>query len=341
MNQEPNNFNNNTNNGMEQNFNVNPVMQEPVINNSVPNMNQNQNFNANPVMQEPVMNNINNSVPNMNQNQNFNVNPIMQEPVINNINSNIPNNTKLPQKSNKALIAIIIGVVVILIVAVVIFVITTNKTKKNTSNNNDIRTTQKEIDNKNNEEKTTTKKQNTSSQKNDSASTSISTDWKSGEFQLEGVNFKINSDYSDLVSQGWSVDFTKYKDDNGFILKPNTKVLSTLRLENSKYEDARIYVGFINRGTTDKHIKECQFWAIDVDNQFSDTPLSFVLPGGIKNGSTKEEIEKVYGVPEADNIYRSSSSNYTEYTYEYEYSIKFRLTIFDDGGLKGFEYKFY
>ena len=41
-----------------------------------------------------------------------------------------------------------------------------------------------------------------------------------------------------------------------------------------------------------KPFDECQYWAITVDNSWSDTPVEFVLPGGIKYGSTLEEIEK-------------------------------------------------
>ena len=77
-------------------------------------------------------------------------------------------------------------------------------------------------------------------------------------------------------------------------------------------------------------------------NSWSDTPVEFSLPGGIKYGSTIEEIESVYGKPvEEDDIYRSESLKYTEYEYVYDFDIYLTLTIYDDGGLKDFSYKTY
>lgn len=170
----------------------------------------------------------------------------------------------------------------------------------------------------------------------------LSDDWKSLEFILAGQKYKLNTDYKNLIDNGWSVDFAGLGYADGYILNKNDKTYSTTDLENEDYSDARVNIGFINLGESARDVSECQFWAISVDNTYTDTPVDFELPGGIKNGSTLAEVEAAYGIPEDENdIYISDSLGYRVYSYSYDYEIHFDLTISDTEGVTGFDYKIY
>lgn len=205
------------------------------------------------------------------------------------------------------------------------------KNKNNTNTNNTENTTSND---------TNTNTTNTPSTSNNTT-TEVSGDWKSGEFSLDGVAYKLNCDYKDYTTNGWSIDLSKSGHEDGYILNKKDKTYSTIDFINSKFDDANITVGFINLSDTAKDITECQIWAMSVNNKFSDTPVNFTLPGGIKNGSTLAEVEAAYGKPEADNIYRSEDLGYTTYTYDNNLAPQLRLTIYDNEGVTEFNYKIY
>lgn len=167
-------------------------------------------------------------------------------------------------------------------------------------------------------------------------------DWKSAEFTFDGKSYKINDDYTKFKANGWYVDMAKAGYEDGYILNKNQKVYSTVPFLNDNFKDANVRVGFINLGEKAVDITETQIWAITVDNKYSDTPVNFTLPGGIKNGSTLAEVEAAYGKPtDEDDIYRSEDLGYTTYTYDNDLEPELRLTIWDEGGLTKFEYKIY
>lgn len=204
------------------------------------------------------------------------------------------------------------------------------KKDKNTANKN--KTTDEAKDDK---EDSDDKKESTST-------TKLSADWKSAEFTLDGKAYKINEDYTKFKANGWYIDLKDAGYEDGYILNKNDKVYSTIDFLNDKFDDADVNVGFINLGETAKDITECQVWALTVDNKYSDTPVEFILPGGIKYGSTLAEVEAAYGKPtDEDDIYRSEDLGYTTYTYDNELEPQLRLTIWDEGGLTKFEYKIY
>lgn len=177
---------------------------------------------------------------------------------------------------------------------------------------------------------------------NTTATTPVSGDWKSGEFTFDGKSYKINDDYTKFKANGWYIDLSKAGYEDGYILNKNQKVYSTIDFLNDNYKDADVRVGFINLGDKAVDITETQVWAITVDNKYSDTPVDFTLPGGIKSGSTLAEVEAAYGKPtEEGDIYRSEDLGYTTYTYDNDLEPELRLTIWDDVGLTKFEYKIY
>ncbi len=169
----------------------------------------------------------------------------------------------------------------------------------------------------------------------------LSDDWKSCEFAVEGKKYILNDAYSKFKADGWYIDLEGMGYSAGYILNKNDKTYSTIDLLNDKFEDAEVSVGFINNGESAQDVTECAIWAFGVDNSYTDTPVDFELPGGIKSGSTLAEIEAAYGKPEADDIYVSESLGYTNYTYSYDYSIYLDLTVYNDKGLVEFDYKIY
>lgn len=206
--------------------------------------------------------------------------------------------------------------------------------KKDKETTDDKKTTESKDDSK--EESKTDSKENTT------ATAPASGDWKSAEFTFDGKSYKINDDYTKFKANGWYIDLTKAGYEDGYILNKNQKVYSTVNFLNDNYKKANVRVGFINLGEKAVDITETQIWAITVDNKYSDTPVDFTLPGGIKNGSTLAEVEAAYGKPTDENdIYRSEDLGYTTYTYDNDLEPELRLTIWDEGGLTKFEYKIY
>ena len=173
------------------------------------------------------------------------------------------------------------------------------------------------------------------------SSANLSDDWKSCEFAIDGIKYKLNDSYSKYKLNGWYIDLEEMGYSNGYILNKNDKTYSTVDFYNDDFEDAYVSVGFINRDENAQDITECDIWAIDVSNSYADTPVNFELPGGLKNGSTLAEVEAAYGKPEEEDIYRSDDLGYTNYSYVYDYSIYLDLTIYDDEGLVEFDYKIY
>ena len=177
---------------------------------------------------------------------------------------------------------------------------------------------------------------------NDNSSVELSSDWMDCEFAIEGKKYKLNNSYKTYTQDGWYIDLEKMGYSDGYILNKNDKTYSTIDLLNDNFEDADVSVGFINRGDNAQDITECDIWAINIDNSYSDTPISFELPGGVKNGATLADVEAAYGKPEDENdIYRSEDLGYTKYSYDYDYSIYFEVTVYDEEGLTEFGYKIY
>jgi len=247
-----------------------------------------------------------------------------------------------PSKKNDSLIVIIIGVVIVgLIVAILVLFINDNKKdsdkgKDNKDNNVIVENDDEEndIDDDNNNGIT-----NENDNSNNNTSDSLPNDWKSMQFIFDGNKYSLKTPYSLIKNSGWEMDLNKMGYPNGYIVKPNTKVLSTVNLYNSNYSKASVKIGLINEGTVEKDITECDVWSFVVDSSSYYDNINFQLPGGIKNGSTYAEVEAMYG--KENDTYRSDTLKYTVYTYTYDYNKTLKLTIYDDGGLKGFSYQLY
>ena len=86
-------------------------------------------------------------------------------------------------------------------------------------------------------------------------------------------------------------------------------------------------------------IKKCKIWNITINNRFAKNPVSFALPGGIKEGSTLKEVVKAYGKP--NDTYRSDDLGYWVYTYSSDYDKYYKLEIDDKKGVIGMTMQFY
>ena len=91
-----------------------------------------------------------------------------------------------------------------------------------------------------------------------------------------------------------------------------------------------------NPGDSDVTVKDAVFGSLEIgsyeygkiEQEVLDLNAEFV--GGIKLGSTLEDVEKVFGT--TDNIYEASSLGYKVYTYRSEKNYRnFEFTIDKDG----------
>lgn len=166
----------------------------------------------------------------------------------------------------------------------------------------------------------------------------ISDDWKDLELIIDGHLYKMLFDYKQLQDNGWDFDITDYGYDS-YSMDPGDMITSTIYLENSKY-DSDITVGFQNTDTKAKDIKKCKIWSIDIINTYAKNPVSFVLPGGITQGSSAKEITAAYGKP--DDTYRADDLGYSVYYYQIDKGMdNLRLVIYDKKGLVEVEYTAY
>ena len=168
-----------------------------------------------------------------------------------------------------------------------------------------------------------------------------SNNWSNNEFKLNGIKFKLNDQYLKFVDNSWKVDLEKYGYSNGYILNSGDKTSTTIQLNNTDYQSSLVQVGFINNSKEAKDIKDCDIWSISINNKNVDNPVPFELPGGIKNGSTKEEIFKAYGELKEEKIYRSDSQGYTTYHYQDGYNKYLDLYVYDNEGLLEINFKSY
>jgi hypothetical protein len=165
----------------------------------------------------------------------------------------------------------------------------------------------------------------------------LSNDWKDLEFTMDGKAYKLFFDFTQLKDNGWDFDLSDYGYDS-YIMNSGDQITGTIDLENSKY-DSEITVGFINTDKKQKDIKKCKIWTFDINNRFAKNPVTFTLPGGIKEGSTLKEVVKAYGKPE--DTYRSDDLGYWVYTYSSNYDMYFKLEIDDKKGVIGMSMQLY
>lgn len=178
-------------------------------------------------------------------------------------------------------------------------------------------------------------KQASDNNNNNSNNSTISENWKDLEFIINNKKYKVLTSYSDMEQDGWKLK-EQYAS-NTLDSYYKTFIVPIINIEF----DSEVYVSFVNKTEETKLYKDCDFWQISIDNKWAKKPVSFELPKGIKNGSTLDEIEKAYGKPSENNIYRDDNLKFTKYIYREGYQKIFTLTVYDDLGLTKFEYEEY
>lgn len=157
--------------------------------------------------------------------------------------------------------------------------------------------------------------------------------WEDGlAFSVDGTVVTLPFAYSE-IKDSWIFDLAKYGYEDGYIMNKNDKTYPTIDLTNEAYE-AKASVGFINHSDGQKDILDCDIWAFELSTDYADTYPEIELPKGIVWGSSVEDVKAAYGEPE-DEPYRAEELKYWEYHYETANEGKIRLTIYDEGGLKG------
>lgn len=175
------------------------------------------------------------------------------------------------------------------------------------------------------------------SAKSNTANTS--SDWKDGNTIIDGKNYLFPFNYQDIVSTGWDFDRAKYSNmADPYLLNKGNKIACTIGLINTKF-DAIVTAGFINWQSDAVEIKQSQVWSLSINNYRAKKPVSFILAGGITNGSTLDDVKKVYGEP--SKTYYASELKYYTYTYTNDkYTKTLKLDIYEDSsiGLASFSY---
>ena len=120
-------------------------------------------------------------------------------------------------------------------------------------------------------------------------------------FFLNGVKYNHPCSYSDLKDDGWELYSDEYSEST--ILDDYVVV----KLYNSGYFiDAEIY----NTSGDPQELRYCTVGGIKVDQYYYDT--DFMVPYGVKIGSSRDEVTNAYGIPNSTETY----DEYILYSYK-------------------------
>ena len=170
-------------------------------------------------------------------------------------------------------------------------------------------------------------------------------DWTKLDIKIDGVTYSYPYSYKDLQKAGWSFKLEDYGYQDGYELDVNEYTFSTIDLHSEKYgtsyNDSQLSVGFQNFTDKKQSILDCDIWAIGVRAVYGSTKAEKIpnveLAGGIKLGSTLDEIIAVYGEPESTY----EGTYYTQLDYQNNYSQYMKLYVYHDYGLMEIDLKYY
>ncbi|HPW53845.1 MAG TPA: hypothetical protein PK631_05680 [Erysipelotrichaceae bacterium] len=133
----------------------------------------------------------------------------------------------------------------------------------------------------------------------------ISNDWKSFEFELDGVVYKYPWSFNDFATNGWRI-----MDDADDDIDPNSQGFDFYMMLNDNHYDeeyryyALITVQFDNRSDEIKKMKDCDImWLnfqkippeLNLDINMDHVAYELILAKGITWGSTEAEVIAAYG----------------------------------------------
>ena len=148
---------------------------------------------------------------------------------------------------------------------------------------------------------------------------------------IKGTKFTVGDKLSSLSKVGLKQDSRVLNE----TVKKNTYLIGAGTIYNA--DDKRILsMTPFNPGDSDVTVKDAVFGLLEIgsyeygkiEQEVLDLNAEFV--GGIKLGSTLEDVEKVFG--NTDNIYEASSLGYKVYTYKSSQTYRsYEITIDKDG----------
>ena len=182
----------------------------------------------------------------------------------------------------------------------------------------------------------------TETKTNDNTETKESTDKKSASKDplndnssyyviIKGTKFSVGDKLSTLSKVGLRQDSRVLEE----TVRSNTYLIGAGSIYDSNDKDVLSMTPY-NPGSSSITVKEAVFGSIEagsyeygrIGQEVLDLDLEFV--GGIKFGSTLEDVEKVFGT--TDDVYEASSLGYKVYTYRSEKNYRnFEFTIDKDG----------
>lgn len=178
-----------------------------------------------------------------------------------------------------------------------------------------------------------------SSEEDEGPGETAKADWTSLMMKIDGVEYSFPYSYSLLKSNGWDFNIQDYLEEGQteFLLSEGEYTYSTTKLKNPIYGTdlgtAEIYVGFKNYDVETKNITDCDLWALEVVAVYGSQPIEnrpeIELPGGIRFGSTYDEIIAAYGEP--DTVY-DDNEYYIQLDYERDYNQHMTLYIYKGEG---------
>ncbi len=225
-------------------------------------------------------------------------------------------------------------IMVLLLVLVVVFSMTACSDKEN--NSIDDVTTEASLT----EEETTLEEIITEAEKAEEETAEVVlTGWEDLDFELAGIPFSVPFKAGELGSNGWVISGLEDKYDTDYVLKAGEKLSNVYMITNADYNsDVRTLVGFVNSGTVDAKVTECDVWSFvcniyDETNGvlFENVP-DIKLANGITWGSTPEEIKSAYG--ESLKDIEGEADDYTVHMYMYNDGLNImKLTTRENLGL--------
>lgn len=160
--------------------------------------------------------------------------------------------------------------------------------------------------------------------------------WSDFTFSIDGTVVELPTAFKVLEENGWVFDDIDFGREQDFVLNQGDKVLDVSLFNNGEKAD----IGIVNLGVETCDVPAGSVWSFSVDITEAEIKPDVILPGGITWGADVDRIKEVYGNPTGKAKY-SKSLECWFYEYKNDNLNNLKLVVYDDGGLKSFEYSVY
>lgn len=168
----------------------------------------------------------------------------------------------------------------------------------------------------------------------------ISDDWEDITFALDGTVFALPAPYGAFATQGWTINWDFFgKDTEYYVLNPGATKYGYL--VKDEYDGGVMFaVNFVNNSDEVLEIRECDISMVNIQmdqGHKKDKKIPEVeVAGGLKFGSSQDEIREAFGEP--DYYYEGDEGSFDSLSYDngsYDYETKFY--VYDDKGITDFK----